>query len=57
MIHGASRNHHTEQPLMRIITLGEFALERLVSGSTQEPDDPPYYARVSRGEWSNRGRC
>ena len=55
MIHGASRNHHTEQPLMRIITLGEFVLERLVSGSTQEPDDPPSYARVSRGEWSNRG--
>jgi DNA-binding SARP family transcriptional activator len=54
-MHDVSQYHHTEQPLMRIITLGEFALERLVPAPTREPDDLPHYARVSRGEWSNRG--
>jgi DNA-binding SARP family transcriptional activator len=54
-MHNTSDNYRTEQPLMRIFTLGEFALERLVPVSTQGPDYAPYYARVSRGEWSNRG--
>src|SRR5437667_4812280 len=46
---------HTEPPLMRITTLGEFALERLVRTPSQPKDEPPCYARVARSEWSNRG--
>src|SRR5437667_3501181 len=46
---------HTEHPLMRITTLGEFALERLVSTASRPQDEPPCYARVARSEWSNRG--
>src|SRR5229473_4329612 len=46
---------HAEYPLMRIITLGEFALERLVPTPSRAQDEPPRYARVSRSEWSHRG--
>ncbi len=46
---------HTEHPLMRIITLGEFALEQLVRTPVRAEDEPPRYARVARSEWSNRG--
>jgi DNA-binding SARP family transcriptional activator len=41
-------------PVIRIITLGDFALERLISipaGSSESP----CYLRVGREEWSNRG--
>ncbi len=40
---------------MRIITLGEFALERLVPTPSRAQDEPPHYAGVARSEWSNRG--
>ena len=40
---------------MRVITLGEFALERLVPTPSRTPDEPPRYTRVARSEWSNRG--
>jgi DNA-binding SARP family transcriptional activator len=46
---------HTEHPLMRITTLGEFALERLVRTPSRTEDEPPRYARVVQSEWSNRG--
>ncbi len=46
---------HAEYPLMRIITLGEFALERLVPTPPRVQDEPPRYARVARSEWSHRG--
>ena len=46
---------HAEYPLMRIITLGEFALERLVPTPPRVQDEPPRYARVARSEWGNRG--
>ncbi len=46
---------HTEHPPMRITTLGEFALERLVRTPSRPQDEPPRYARVARSEWSNRG--
>ena len=46
---------HTNHPLMRITTLGEFALERLVGTSSQAHDEQPHYARVAQSEWSNRG--
>src|SRR5690348_14522028 len=44
-----------EPPLMRITTLGEFALERLVRPPVRAEDEPSRYARVARSEWSNRG--
>src|SRR5437899_12087283 len=40
---------------MGVITLGEFALERLVPTPSRTQDEPPRYARVARSEWSNRG--
>jgi DNA-binding SARP family transcriptional activator len=54
-MHSTAECDHTELPLMRIITLGEFALERLVPTPSRTQDEPPHYARVSRSEWSNRG--
>src|SRR5258707_201744 len=44
-----------EHPLMRVITLGEFALERLVPTPSRTQDEPRRYTRVARSEWSNRG--
>ncbi len=55
MMHSTGEHGLTEQPLMRIITLGEFALERLVRSPSLAQDVPPRYERVSRSEWSNRG--
>ncbi len=54
-MHDMGEHNRTEHPLMRIITLGEFALERLVPTPSRAPDEPPLYARVARSEWSNRG--
>jgi DNA-binding SARP family transcriptional activator len=52
----AGEYHRTEEhPLMRIITLGEFALERRVPTPSLTRDEPPRYVRVERHEWSNRG--
>src|SRR5260370_23306487 len=55
MMHDMGEHNRTEHPLMRLITLGEFALERLVPTPSRAPDEPPLYARVARSEWSNRG--
>lgn len=53
---GADGCLHTEEhPLMRIITLGEFALERLVPTPSRTPGEQAHYVRVERREWSNRG--
>jgi hypothetical protein len=40
---------------VRITTLGEFTLEWLIQCSRGSGDEPPRYACVPRGEWSNRG--
>ncbi len=45
----------TGHPLMRITTLGEFALARLVGAPASAEEEPPHYVRVARSEWSNRG--
>jgi DNA-binding SARP family transcriptional activator len=45
----------TKHPLMRITTLGEFTLERVVRTPSRSGDEQPCYARVARSEWSNRG--
>src|SRR5258708_14432386 len=52
---GTVEHDSMEHPLMRVITLGEFALERLVRTPSRAQDEPPRYARVARSEWSNRG--
>ncbi len=54
-MHSRSEYDQTEPPLMRITTLGEFALERLVRTPVRAEDEPECYARVARSEWSNRG--
>ena len=52
IMHETDELSRAELPLMRITTLGEFALERLVPG---DQGDPPRYVRVARSEWGNRG--
>jgi len=54
-MHSTDEHDHTKYPLVRIITLGEFALERLDCTPLRTEDEPPRYARVARSEWSNRG--
>jgi DNA-binding SARP family transcriptional activator len=54
-VHSTDEHDHTIHPLMRITTLGEFALERLVRTPSRAQDEPPHYARVAQSEWSNRG--
>ncbi len=44
-----------KHPLLRIITLGEFAIERLVPVPSEAVGEPPRYERVARSEWGNRG--
>jgi DNA-binding SARP family transcriptional activator len=55
MMYSTAEHDHAEHPLVRIITLGEFALERLVRTPSRGEDGLPHYARVARSEWSNRG--
>ncbi len=52
---GASEDDRAKHPLVRITTLGEFALERLIHNSSRTKDEPPRYELVLRREWSNRG--
>ena len=54
-MHSTAEHDPTNHPLVRITTLGEFALERLVRTPSRAQDEPPRYARVSRSEWGNRG--
>jgi DNA-binding SARP family transcriptional activator len=54
-MHSAAEHDSTKHPLVRITTLREFALERLVRTPSRTEDEPPRYARVAQSEWSNRG--
>lgn len=54
MMYSTTEHDHAEHLRMRIITLGEFALERLVPAPSRAQDEPRY-VRVSRSEWGNRG--
>jgi DNA-binding SARP family transcriptional activator len=54
MIDDTVEQDHPRHPLMRIITLGDFALERLAL-SAERSSDPPAYTPIAREEWSNRG--
>ena len=51
MMYSTTEHDHAEHPRMRIITLGEFALQRL----SWALDEPPRYELVARHEWGNRG--
>src|SRR6266480_2244028 len=51
----AGEDKRTEYPPVRITTLGEFALERLVPPFARTADEQPHYALVARSDWSNRG--
>jgi DNA-binding SARP family transcriptional activator len=54
-MHSTAEHDPTKHPLVRITTLGEFALERLVRTPSRAEDEPPRYASVAQSEWSNRG--
>lgn len=54
-MYSATEHDPIKHPLMRITTLGEFALERLVPAPSRAQDEPPRYVRVARSEWGNRG--
>ncbi len=54
-MHNTYEYARTKHPLMRITTLGEFALQRLVPALPQDSDEPPCYEGVARSAWSNRG--
>ena len=49
----ANESDHAGYPLVRIRSLGEFALEHLTPPTG--PGEPPRYARVDPREWSSRG--
>lgn len=51
----AFEQEHAQFPLVRITTLGEFALDRLVRPPSRNGDEPARYVRVAQSEWSNRG--
>src|SRR5258708_4642539 len=52
-IRDANENDHAGHPQVRILTLGEFALERFTP--SPGPDDLQRYTRVDPREWSSRG--
>ena len=54
-MHDVGEYNRMEHPLMRIITLGEFAIGRLIPTPSRNQDEPPRYERVARSEWSNHG--
>jgi DNA-binding SARP family transcriptional activator len=54
-MNGAFEDDQVKHPLVRITTLGEFALERLVRAPSRSEHEPAHYACVPRSEWSNRG--
>lgn len=55
MVQDPYESTRPKHPLVRVITLGEFALERLVHAPARAPDEPPCYRHVPRSEWCNRG--
>ncbi len=54
-MHEADEYKRAAPPQMRIITLGEFAIERLIPPLSGIEDEPPRYAPIARSEWGNRG--
>ena len=54
-MYSTTEHDQTKHPLMRITTLGEFALERLIRTPLRAQDEPPRYTRVAQSEWNNRG--
>ena len=54
-MHSTIEHDSAEHPWMRITTLGEFAVERLVPAPLLAPNEPPRYELVARNDWSSRG--
>ena len=54
-MHNTAKDDRANHALLRVTTLGEFSIERLVRALEQTEDEPPRYALVERREWSNRG--
>src|SRR5439155_10427561 len=54
-MYSTTEHDQTKHPLMRITTLGEFALERLIRTPLRAQDEPLRYTRVAQSEWNNRG--
>jgi DNA-binding SARP family transcriptional activator len=54
-MHSTAEHDTTQHALVRVTTLGEFTLERLVSTHSLASDEQPRYELVARSEWSNRG--
>ena len=54
-MHSTAEHDSTQHALVRVITMGEFTLERLVSAHSLASDEQPRYELVARSEWSNRG--
>ena len=54
-MHSTAEHDQTKHPLVRITTLGEFTLARLVPAPSGAVDELPRYKCVPRSEWSNRG--
>src|SRR5690242_14305623 len=54
-MNATAEHDRASYPLMRITTLGEFALQRGVRTPRKGSDEPPRYGSVARSEWSNRG--
>jgi DNA-binding SARP family transcriptional activator len=50
-----SENTGVQYPLLRIFTLGEFAIERLIWAPPPEANGSPQYAPVAPHEWDSRG--
>jgi DNA-binding SARP family transcriptional activator len=54
-MHSTAEHDTAQHALVRVTTLGEFTLERLVSAHSLASDEQPRYELVARSEWSNRG--
>ncbi len=54
-MHSTAEHDSTKHALVRVTTLGEFALERLVPAPSRALDEQLRYELVARSEWSNRG--
>src|SRR5581483_4223659 len=50
-----NENTHAGYAVARILTLGEFAIERPVATATSASGDPPRYTPVPANEWRSRG--
>ncbi|HEY1354589.1 MAG TPA: BTAD domain-containing putative transcriptional regulator [Ktedonobacteraceae bacterium] len=53
-MYSANESESVEYPLVKIFTMGEFALKRLTSVASPRAEESPHYAPVSPREWGSR---